>query len=380
MSTDPAEDDLFESAACGLLQALPDGTITRVNARFCEWLGFARDDLAGRPLQELFTVGSRLFYQTHWLPTLRLHGSVGEVKFDVVHRDGSKVPMLFNASQRARAGVVRVDVAAMVVRDRQKYERELVEARKVAEAARADLQRQNDRKDEFLATLAHELRNPLAPLRNGIGVLKHLAIDDARTLRIVDIFDRQVRQLTRLVDDLLDVSRITHGKLRLHPERIDLRRAIDDAVDAAMPAIDEAGHTFHLRLPSAPVVLYGDAAHVTQMVLNLLNNAARFTPRGGEIRLDVADGDAVTITVRDSGIGIPQTHLAWIFEMFSQVTPATQRAAGGLGIGLALVKGLAELHGGSIRAESAGAGQGSCFTLTLPHGAPAGDGARGVAS
>ena len=375
MSTESPADDVFDCAACGLLQTLPDGTITRVNAMFLDWLGFARSDLVGRPLQGLFTVGSRVFYQTHWLPAVRLHGSVAEVKVDVVHRDGSKVPMLFNASHRTCAGVAQVEVAAMVVRDRLKYESELVEARKLAEAARRDLQRQNDRKDEFLATLAHELRNPLAPLRNGIGVLKHLGIEDSRTLRVVDIFDRQVRQLTRLVDDLLEVSRITQGKLTLHPKRIDLRAAVDDAVDAAMPAISEAGHALHLQLPTAPVVLYGDPGHVTQMVLNLLNNAARFTPPGGEIWLGVADGDAVTISVRDSGIGIPQANLAWIFEMFSQVTPATQRVGGGLGIGLALVKGLAELHGGSIRAESAGAGQGSCFTLTLPHGEPAGDGA-----
>lgn len=369
MTDESNDDDTFEHAACGLLQTLEDGTITRANRIFCEWLGRSAGELVGQRLQALFTPGGRLFYQTHWAPQLRTWGSVAEVKVDVLHRDGEFVPMLFNASRRHRGELARVDVAAMVVRDRQKYERELVAARAAAEAAQERLAEENVRKDQFLATMAHELRNPLAPLVNGVNLLKQPAIGAAIVTRVIDMFDRQVRQLTRLVDDLLEVSRLNRGTLALRRERIDLREPIADAIEAAMPAISHASQTLHRQLPDAPVMLQADAARVTQMVLNLLNNASRYTPAGGQIWLAVDVRDDVVVTARDSGIGLSPANLSWIFEMFSQVTPATQ-GGGGLGIGLALVKRLAELHGGSVRAESPGEGLGSTFTLTLPREIP----------
>ena len=248
-----------------------------------------------------------------------------------------------------------------------------ISERKAAEDA---LRLSDRRKDEFLATLAHELRNPLAPIRNAVEILRMKDSADPQLRLPREIIDRQVRHLTRLVDDLLEVSRITQGKMSLRRERIDLADALNEAIEAARPMLSTGGHELTIDMDRAPVHLFADGTRVTQMVLNLLNNAAKYTPKGGHVRLTVArDGADVAISVRDNGIGIEAGHLPDLFRMFSQITPALDRAQGGLGIGLALVHGLAELHEGSISAHSAGLGKGSEFVLRLPclddaHAAP----------
>lgn len=227
------------------------------------------------------------------------------------------------------------------------------------------------RKDEFLATLAHELRNPLAPITNAIEImrLRDPVDSDARWAR--DVVDRQVRQMTRLVDDLLDVARITRGKINLRMERITLTSVVQGAIEAARPLVERAGHRLDVLLPEQSIWLEADPTRLTQVLLNLLNNAAKYTSRGGCIAIEarLEGGDAV-VQVRDNGIGIPAGHLAMVFEMFSQVAPALERSQGGLGIGLALARGLVELHGGRIEARSEGPGKGSEFTVRLPAAAP----------
>jgi PAS domain S-box-containing protein len=367
MTGTPDAETLFEQAPCGLLLVTVDGRILRVNATFCAWLDLDRDEVLARRLPDLLTVGARLFHQTHWAPLMQIQGSVAEVKLDVRHRDGHKVPMLFNAVRRRHGEQVFDEVAAVVVTDRQKYEAELLIARAKAEAAQAELKAANLRKDEFLATLAHELRNPLAPLRNVVQLLRLRHFDDAQLLWARDVLERQTTHMSLLVDDLLEMSRITQGKVRLRKERLDLAQALGVALEAAEPLIATAGHQLGVALPERPVHVHADATRVTQMILNLLNNAAKYTPEGG--RIDVAirrDGEQATVSVRDSGIGLSAEHLTTVFDMFSQITPAVQRAEGGLGIGLALVRGLAEMHGGHVAAASAGVGQGSEFTITLP--------------
>jgi PAS domain S-box-containing protein len=225
----------------------------------------------------------------------------------------------------------------------------------------------DQRKDAFIATLAHELRNPLAPIRHAVEIMRLQGTTAAELVTTRDIIDRQVRHLTRLVDDLLEVSRITRGKVQLRTESVSLAGPLNDAIEAVQPLMKSSGHALTVELPLEPIHLVCDPTRITQVVLNLLNNAAKFTPRGGHIQLSAKRvGNEAVIHVRDTGIGIPVANLSRIFEMFSQVSPPIERTHGGLGIGLALARGLVELHTGVIEVSSAGDGGGSEFTVRLP--------------
>jgi PAS domain S-box-containing protein len=228
------------------------------------------------------------------------------------------------------------------------------------------LRDQDRRKDEFLATLAHELRNPLAPIRTGLHILR-MTTDAAMAEKSREVMERQLGHLVRLVDDLLDVSRITRGKVTLTRERLDLRTVVDSAVELARPLIDAGGHHFELTLPDAPLPVDGDRTRLAQVLANLLNNAAKYTRPGGHIALDVNQAKGCyVIQVRDDGVGIPAEMLPRVFDMFTQVDQSIDRAQGGLGIGLTLVRRLVGLHGGSVDVSSPGVGQGSTFTVKLP--------------
>ena len=223
------------------------------------------------------------------------------------------------------------------------------------------------RKDEFLALLAHELRNPLAPVRNAASIMRMKGSNDPELIWCHDVIERQAKQLTRLVDDLLDVSRITRGKIRLRPELIDLCNVVTDAVETSRPVIDSMGHELNVVMPNKPLTLRGDATRLTQVVANLLNNAAKYQQEHGHIDVRIArDGEDAVILVKDRGIGITAESLPRIFDLFTQGERSPDRAQGGLGIGLSLVKQMVELHGGTVHAESAGAGQGSEFIVRLP--------------
>ena len=233
--------------------------------------------------------------------------------------------------------------------------------------AEQELQENNRRKDEFLATLAHELRNPLAPIRNGLQVMRMAngdpdAVEKARTM-----MERQLTQMVRLVDDLLDVSRISSGKLELKRERVPLRAVVNSAVETSRPLIEQMGHELTVKLPKQSVVVEADLTRLAQVFLNLLNNAAKYSEQGGHIWLTAErQGSDVVVSVKDKGIGIAADQLPQIFEMFSQVNRSLEKAQGGLGIGLSLVKRLVEMHGGRIEAKSDGPGQGSEFIVRLP--------------
>ncbi len=232
----------------------------------------------------------------------------------------------------------------------------------------SDLAEANRLKTEFLATLAHELRNPLAPIRSGLQFLRRSHADPVALARIQDIMDRQLDHLVNLVDDLLDVARITRGQVELKREWIDLGTILSAAVETSTPLIEASRHHLGVRLPQQPLPVYADATRLTQVVSNLLNNAAKYTPRGGSIMLAAEqDGEHAVIAVSDNGIGIAPDALDDVFKMFTQVG---QRNQGGLGIGLSLVRSLVELHGGSVRAASAGVNAGSVFTVRLPLSGP----------
>ncbi len=239
----------------------------------------------------------------------------------------------------------------------------------ITERARIEQQlKQADRhKDEFLAMLAHELRNPLAPIHNAVRLMRMKPLGDPQAEWARDVIDRQAAHLTRLVDDLLDVSRITRGKINIETQPIELSAAVARAIETVQPLLTQQRHELRLDLPSRPLVLMGDMTRVTQIIGNVLGNAAKYTDAEGKIELAARrNGNQVEIRIRDNGIGIPESLQPRVFDLFSQAGIMDERARGGLGIGLALVKRLIELHGGSISVFSAGAGQGTEFTICLP--------------
>jgi signal transduction histidine kinase/ActR/RegA family two-component response regulator len=236
-------------------------------------------------------------------------------------------------------------------------------------AAEESLREADRRKNEFLAMLAHELRNPLAPIRNAVRILQ-LAGGDDTIQSVSETMERQVNQLVRMVDDLLDVNRISKGKIELRTSRVELADIVHHAVEAARPNCENRGHDLSIKLPERPVYLDADLARLAQVLANLLNNACKFTSNGGRIALTAeTQGDQVVIRVKDNGIGIAPDELPRIFDMFTQVDTSLERSGSGLGIGLTLVKNLVELHGGTVEANSKGLGHGSEFVVRLPLGA-----------
>ena len=231
----------------------------------------------------------------------------------------------------------------------------------------ADLQREHQRKDEFLAMLAHELRNPLAPISSAAQLLRMLFADVPRIKDISEVIGRQVAHMTHLVDDLLDVSRVTRGLVTINKKQVDLGAVLREAVEQIMPVLEARGHRLALDIAAQAMPISGDRTRMVQVAVNLLNNAAKYTPNGGalQVSLQARDGQAV-LQVRDNGIGIGPDLLPVVFDLFTQAERTPDRAQGGLGLGLALVKKLVELHEGSVEASSAGAGQGSTFTVRLP--------------
>ena len=228
------------------------------------------------------------------------------------------------------------------------------------------------RKNEFLAMLGHELRNPMAPIRYAVQILRKPTLDEHKRLWSLDVIDRQVRQLARLVDDLLDVSRITRGKIELKVAPVDLAQVLSAAVETSRPLIESSKHELSVSLPDETLWVQGDFARLTQVLANLLNNAAKYTETGGRIALELEkNGNEAEFRVRDSGIGILPENLDKIFELFAQVDRKVDRAQGGLGVGLTLVQRLVRLHGGSIEASSDGPGRGAVFMVRLPISEPA---------
>jgi signal transduction histidine kinase len=315
-----------------------------------------------------------LFVTMMWMISERLYATVLEslqLRFE-------KLDLLDDLrSARDRQMVINRELSAQIA-EKQMAQRDLQEScerleqrvkERTEELARSEmaLRDANRRKDEFLAMLGHELRNPLAPIRNAVHVMRKLEPEERRLRWARDIIDRQVDHLSRLVDDLLDVSRIVQGKISLHPTTLDLDTVIDQAVEASRPLIEARNHDLLITISEHHVQVRGDRVRLAQVVSNLLNNAAKYTDVGGKIWLAVdASAFRVSIRVRDNGVGIPEELLPHVFDLFSQAEQSLGRAQGGLGIGLTLVKRLVEMHGGDIEVHSAGPGQGSEFSINLP--------------
>jgi PAS domain S-box-containing protein len=314
--------------------------------------GRPRNALYGKTDDELFPPETAAQFKKNDQAALSTPRGI-EVIESLEHKDGihysivSKFPILDAEGKAAYVGGVAIDIT-----ERMRAEEALRQA--------------DRRKDEFLATLAHELRNPLAPIRNAVQLLR-LDGNVETTQSAIEMLDRQSTQLVRLIDDLLDISRISRGKIELRREWVDLTSVVSQALEAARSYEANDGHELTVELPSEPIFLNADSIRLAQVIGNLLNNAYKFTPRGGHIRLLVEreDGDAL-IRVQDTGIGIAPRHLPHIFEMFSQGDTSLERSRGGLGIGLSLVQRLVELHGGTVEAHSKGPGFGTELIVRLP--------------
>lgn len=358
---------LFEAMDEGfcLIQVLRDAQgrpidyrFLEANAAFTVHTGLA--DPIGRTALELVPG-----LDPHWLSIYDRVARTGEAERFVEEARAMHRWFDVYANRLGGAGSDNVAVLFSDITARLRSEQEL---RRLAD----ELAEANRRKTEFLATLAHELRNPLAPLSNGLQLMK-LALREPQMLeKTRTMMERQVQHMVHLVDDLLDVARISTGKVELRRQRIDLKTAVAAAVEISASLLEGAGHELSIELPDEPLPLEADATRLTQVVSNLLNNAAKYTPAGGAIRLSARrDGDAVQLAVTDNGIGLAPDALAKVFEMFTQVPGPDGRPQGGLGIGLSLVRSLVMLHGGTVSASSPGPGQGSTFTVRLPLAAAA---------
>ncbi len=324
-------------------------------------------------LVDFFAPESRPFVHDVVLPALTGEPARWEGELRFAHLDSGAVAPVYFKGFAVRDDRGEIIGLATVTRD-------ITEQKSAEDALRrvaADLAEADHRKSEFLATLAHELRNPLAPIRTGLDLLRLGPANAAAIERVLGMMDRQLGHLIHLVNDLLDVARITRGKIELKKQPVALRTLVSMALETSVALVEASGHTLAVNLPDAPIMLDVDTTRIVQVLSNLLNNAAKYTPAGGRIVLTArTEGGEAVVQVADSGIGIPAESLATVFDMFTQVRGNVDRAQGGLGIGLSLVRRLAELHGGSVAADSAGRGHGSTFTLRLPLGGAAGGGSE----
>ena len=345
---------LFETSRDGIVTSDLSRRITEANPAFQSMLGYTADELRALTYQDLTPSRWRDAEDAIVRDRILAKGDSGEYEKEYIHKDGSVFPVSLRAWPVVDAGGNVVGMRAFV-RD--------ISDRKRAEEVLRDADR---RKSEFLAILSHELRNPLATISSCLQVLRNAGKRDPSGERPLEMMDRQIGHLVRLVDDLLDVSRISHGKIELKKERLDLGLLVRRTVDSCREQMDAAGVLVRVNAPEEPVLVEADPVRLAQIFTNLLNNAVKYTDPGGNIEVVMSPGvDEAVVSVADTGIGVPKDTLPHVFDLFVQ-DRTSARAHGGLGIGLSLVRSLVELHGGIVEAHSAGEGRGSRFVVRLP--------------
>jgi PAS domain S-box-containing protein len=354
---------VLESAMDAIITIDHAGVIVEFNPAAEKMFGRTRREAIGRPMVDLiippslkakFWEGMATYLATGDGPSLNKR-----VELSALRADGTEFPVELAVSRIPFPGAPMFTGYIRDITERKQLEDEL--RGRAEQLMAADL-----RKNEFLATLAHELRNPLAPIRNGLQIWR-LSDDPSVTSQARDMMERQVTQMVRLVDDLLDLSRISRGAIELRKERIDLAAIVRQAVETSLPTIEDAGHELSVDAPTTPIYVDADLTRMAQVFSNVLNNAAKYTEAGGTIQLSVRQEDGeVVVSVKDNGIGIPPNMLPNVFDMFTQVDRTLERSQSGLGIGLSIVKRLVEMHGGAVEAKSDGHGTGSEFIVRLP--------------
>lgn len=273
-----------------------------------------------------------------------------------VYRGDSLVPLAWGATAYS---VLAIAIIATGESMRRLYRESIIAIDRLKDEGR--------RKNQFLATLSHELRNPLAPLRNGLEMLRLAKGDPQITGQVQEIMERQFAQLVHLIDDLLEASRISCGKIELKCQAVNLESIIRQAIESTQSMIDREGQRLIVEIEEAPVIVHGDSTRLIQVFGNILNNASKYSKTGGKISVRLSkDSRFATVRIKDDGVGIPSSELSSVFDIFTQVIDTKDRSQGGLGIGLSLVKGLVELHGGTVSAHSDGSGRGSEFVVSLP--------------
>jgi len=352
---------IVESSDDAIVSKTVDGIIQTWNASAERVFGYTAAEAIGRPIT-IIIPPDRQDEELEILSRIRAGERVEHFETVRLRKDGQHIHVSLSISPVVDESgkVVGASKTARDVTDRKKAEEKIL-------SLLAELKVADRRKDEFLALLAHELRGPLAPLRSTLEIIKRTSDTGNGVDETVDTMDRQLGQLVRLVDDLLDVSRITHNKIALAKERVDLARIIGQAVEASLPQAESLGHQMKVTLPSGPIYVEADPARLAQVFGNLLNNACKYTPPGGRISVTAEPaGSEVLVKVKDTGVGIPSDRLTSVFEMFTQIEQSGEGSRGGLGLGLTLVKRLVEMHDGSVAAHSEGPGRGSEFVVRLP--------------
>jgi PAS domain S-box-containing protein len=343
-----------ESSDDAIISTTLDGLIVSWNQGAERLYGYTAQEIVGKPLS-LLVPNDHPDEAPSLMERIKHDELIEHLETVRVRKDGSRVDVSLTISP-VKNPEGKIIAASKIARD--------ITARKLHEAA---LREEDRRKNEFLALLAHELRNPLAPLRSGLQVLRLAASKREAVEQAVPIMERQLEHLVRLVDDLLDVSRISRGKIVLRKERIALASVVDTAVEACEPLAKQHQDELVVTLPDDTVYVDADKTRLAQAITNLLNNAVKYSDRGTRILLTVEhEGTEAVIRVKDAGVGIPADMLPRIFDMFTQVDRSLEKSQGGLGVGLTIVKRLVEMHGGSVEASSEGPGRGSEFVIRLP--------------
>ncbi len=359
---------LFDLGPVAIFSCDREGVVQNYNRRAAELWG--REPKCG-DISEKYCGSLQLYHpdgrllphaESPIIEVLRTGVTVRDAEVLIQRPDGSRISVLVTFSPlETELGEISGAITAFYdITERKRLENEL---RKVA----VELSEADHRKDEFLAMLAHELRNPLAPIRNAVQIVKLAKGNEAAVQSAAEAIERQVNHMVRLVDDLLDVNRISRGKIELRLERVALASVIEQAIETSRPMIDAAGHELSVSLPPQPIYLHADGVRLAQVFSNLLNNSCKYSEREGRISLAAErKGSDVLVSVKDTGVGIPAAMLPKVFEMFTQVDRSLERSQGGLGIGLSLVKSLVQMHGGSVEVFSEGPGHGSTFIVRLP--------------
>ncbi len=352
-------DQLLNNAPCGFLVVKDNGEVVEINETLLKLLGYKRKELSKVHIEKIFSVGARIFYQTHVFPLLKLQGNISEIYIDLKAKEGKTVPVLLNANRRERNGEKFSDFIFVPIYQRNQFEDELILAKKEAEGA-------NRAKDDFLSMVSHELRTPLNAILGWAKILSKGNSNFDTINKGLETIKRNAKIQTELIEDILDFSRIISGRMQLDVHEINLEELIEDAIDVITPAANAKQISIETTLDSSATIS-GDDRRILQVLWNLLNNAVKFTPKGGSIKIFLQKVNSnIEIIVSDTGQGISEDYLPYVFDRFEQKDKSITRRHSGLGLGLAITSHIVELHGGTIRAESPGEGFGATFTIQLP--------------